>query len=92
MKTKPILHWSKDADAEGPDGRGYWHTTDGSFRISPNFRHTINPDSYTVYDYVGDLTDQTNDKGLRLRQMVSQTLPTVAHCKAWAESRVARRF
>jgi hypothetical protein len=29
---------------------GFWHSLDARFEISPNFRHTANPDSYTLRD------------------------------------------
>jgi hypothetical protein len=82
-----LVHWRKNADAEGPDGAGYWHSTEGRFSMAPHFRHTVNPDSYTVTDYVGDYTDQTDARGRRLRVAVEFTCDTVRGCKAWAERR-----
>jgi len=88
-EEKKRVHWRKSPDAEGPDGRGYWESSEGRFRIAPNFRHTVNPDSYTVHDTMGDWTDQVFE-GRRLRRPTQQTCDAVGSCKDWCERRVVK--
>lgn len=58
----------------GPrDEAGFWTSVEGRFGISPNYRHTVYPDSYTVTD--------------RLKNERT-TLDRVRDCKAWALARI----
>ena len=63
------LHWINFSEAR--DERGFYESSDGRFAISPNYRHTVNPDSFTVTD---NLTGATfTDERTR-------------YCQAWAEA------
>jgi len=83
------IHWVKDGS--GPDSAGFWHSAEGRFDISPNFRHTVTPDSYTVIDNMGE-RKALAERGQRLvttgYSPVYYTSDTVGDCKAWALRRV----
>jgi len=52
-----------------PDENGYWKSLEGRFGISPNYRQTVYPDSYTVRD------NTTTEK---------HSFDQVRRCKEWA--------
>ena len=66
------MKWINLAQGAPADERGYWRSLEGRFEISPNYRHTVYPDSY-------DLTDKTCvDKHRRM------SFNTVKECKQHA--------
>jgi len=71
------IKWINEAPGAPADERGYWRSLEGRFSISPNYRHTIYPDSYTVIDLLkkGEISHDT-----------------VRDCKAWADNKVAREI
>lgn len=71
------LKWINENPGAAADERGYWRSLEGRFSISPRYRHTIYPDSYTVHDRLRDYKT-SND--------------TVRECKAWATDRVTREL
>jgi hypothetical protein len=48
--TKIKINWLNESPGATADERGYWRSTEGRFHISPNYRHTIHPDSYSLLD------------------------------------------
>ena len=74
------IHWVNTNPGASRDEAGYWASTEGRFDISPNYRHTIYPDSYTEVDHL--VLDPTG----RSTQFM---FDRVRDCKAWAEQRAA---
>lgn len=72
MQHRRIIWVNTNPNAQ-PDERGYWNSLEGRFEISPNYRHTIYPDSYTVIDRL-DKAECSHDR--------------VRDCKAWAQARL----
>lgn len=70
------IQWVNENPGAPRDECGYWRSYEGRFHVSPNYRHTVNPDSYTVRDKLAD------GKG------ASATFDSVREAKAWAELRV----
>jgi hypothetical protein len=66
------VRWINDNPGASRDEAGYWTSAESRFSISPNYRHTVYPDSYTVRDKA-DGSKLTHD--------------TVRGCKQWAEDR-----
>jgi hypothetical protein len=66
-----MIKWSYEGEA------GFWHSEDRRFDINPNFRHTVNPDSYTVRD------NSTGEK---------HTYDRVRDCKERAERMLAKPY
>ena len=60
---------------DGTEG-GYWESYEGRFSISPNFRSTVYPDSYSVRDNLKDADYRYRD--------------TVGECKDWANDIIER--
>jgi hypothetical protein len=69
------IHWINENPGAARDEAGYWVSYERRFRISPNYRHTIYPDSYTVTDNMTTPKERTSFDRIR-------------DCKQWAESRV----
>ena len=63
------IKWINENPGAARDEQGYWVSSDARFCISPNYRHTVNPDSYTVRD---------------TRENTRFTHDTVRRCKEWA--------
>jgi hypothetical protein len=72
------LKWINLAPGAVADERGYWRSVEGRFEISPNYRSTVYPDTYSVRD--------------RLRGVQGGhgrlTFDTVRECKTWATNRI----
>jgi hypothetical protein len=68
------IQWVNGNPGGAADERGFWESYEGRFTISPNYRHTIYPDSYTV-------TDRTEKARI--------SFDRVRDCKAWAERQIA---
>jgi hypothetical protein len=69
MEGKMIKWINMNPNAQ-PDERGYWESYEGRFEISPQYRHTIYPDSYTIRDSM---------------KHSERNFDTVRACKQWAE-------
>lgn len=44
------IKWINQNPGAQADECGYWQSDDGRFDIAPNYRHTVYPDSYELYD------------------------------------------
>ena len=55
--------WTRTNPGASRDEGSYYVSKDGRFEISPNFRHTTTPDSYTLHDNVLGTND--NCAGIR---------------------------
>lgn len=89
------LKWINENPSAAPDERGYWRSIEGRFVISPNYRHTIYPDSYTVIDRLKLLIAETFDdkeKRIELKGRAEAMHDTVRDCKGWATDVVAREL
>lgn len=76
------IRWVNENPGGPRDEAGNWHSYERRFAIRPNYRHTVNPDSYTVKDYLflegsGRPTQAKFD--------------TVREAKDWAEHRITAR-
>lgn len=49
-REKRLVTWHNMAKGATRDESGYWRSAEGRFTISPNYRHTIYPDSYELRD------------------------------------------
>jgi len=74
MKIK--IHWLFTGEPGDATEGGYWESMEGRFTISPNFRSTVYPDSYSVRDNLKDQDYRYQD--------------TVRECKEWATSLIER--
>ena len=72
------IHWISEGSS---DERGYWKSTEGRFSIAPDFRHTVNPDSYTITDYMAK-TSYLDHKMVHVFE--KRTFDTVRECKQHA--------
>ena len=85
MSTK--INWHRTDDSRNdPDNRGFWTSAEGRFDISPNYRSTVNADSFTVNDRMAkqELYGQTLYN--------HRTADTVKECKEWAQQIVDREW
>jgi len=74
----PKVKWVNQNPGASPDEGRYWVSLEGRFSITPNFRHTIYPDSYTVVDALQR----------RGPAMTHVTFDTIRDCKDWANDQV----
>jgi hypothetical protein len=72
-----MIRWINTNPGAPRDEAGYWTSAERRFSITPNYRHTVYPDSYTVEDVV---------------QHTSAKKETVRDAKAWAEDVMAHEW
>jgi len=80
MATK--IRWVNESPGASRDEAGYWRSLEGRFGISPNYRHTVNPDSYTVVD------NMIRESRSGMMAKAKLNADTVRACKEWAQSRI----
>lgn len=74
------IEWINGNPGGQADERGYWTSVERRFSISPNYRHTIYPDSYTLNDRMRSVMGSPH----------SVSYQTVRECKAQANYIVAK--
>jgi len=76
------IQWCRTNDCRNnPDTKGFWTSLEGRFDISPNYRGTVNADSFTVHDKMASAKTIHH-------KYETHTTYTVTECKEWAQRRV----